>query len=192
MNRRDVFTAVGGALVAVLPPIGARAQQSIGRLPHIAYLGAQSPTALDPRQIEAFKSGLAENGLAPDRTISIDYLWAEGSADRLRRLAAELANGDLDVIVTAGPQLVRALIEAKARAPIVFAILNDPIADGFVQSFASGWRNLISRCGAARSTHRRSAPMASVPDSASPASRSDPLIDSEQFRMVPRTLRPCL
>jgi putative ABC transport system substrate-binding protein len=142
MNRRDVITAVGGALVAVLPPIGARAQPSTGRVPRIAYLGALSPTTLDPRMIEEFKAGLAENGLVPGRSISVDYLWAEGSADRLRQLAAELANADLDVIVTAGPQLVRALIEAKARAPIVFAILNDPIADGFVQSLARPGGNI--------------------------------------------------
>jgi hypothetical protein len=36
------------------------------------------------------------------------------------------------VIVTAGPQPVRALLEAKVKSPIVFAILNDPISDGFI------------------------------------------------------------
>jgi putative tryptophan/tyrosine transport system substrate-binding protein len=144
MNRRAVISLVGGAAAAPLlhRPRAARAQQATGRMPHIAYLGASSPATLDPRQIEQFKAGLAENGLVPGRTITVDYLWAEGSPDRLRRLAAELAHGDLDVIVTAGPQLVRALVEAKAQAPIVFAILNDPIGDGFVQSLARPGGNI--------------------------------------------------
>jgi len=139
MNRRSFISVLGGAAAG---PLAALAQSATGRIPHIAYLGGLSPATLDPRQIEEFKVGLADNGLVPGRTVTVDYLWAEGSADRLRRLATELASSNLDVIVTAGPQLVRALIEAKAQAPIVFAILNDPIADGFVQSLARPGGNI--------------------------------------------------
>src|ERR1700681_3001310 len=56
--------------------------------------------------------------------------------DRLRQHAADLAKRNLSVIVTAGPQPVRALLEAKVTSPIVFAILSDPVTDGFVQSLA--------------------------------------------------------
>jgi putative ABC transport system substrate-binding protein len=136
LGRRTVIALLGGAAASFFWPFVPRAQPSSGRMPHIAYLGALSPTTLDPRQIEQFKVGLAENGLVPDRTVTVDYLWAEGSPDRLRQLATELAGSDVDVIVTAGPQLVRALVEARTRAPIVFAILNDPIGDGFVQTLA--------------------------------------------------------
>jgi ABC-type uncharacterized transport system substrate-binding protein len=45
-----------------------------------------------------------------------------------------LAQRDPDVIVTAGPQPMRALIDARTKSPIVFAIFNDPISDGFIQS----------------------------------------------------------
>jgi putative tryptophan/tyrosine transport system substrate-binding protein len=140
VKRRKFIRFIGGA--ALVSPLAALAQQATSRIPHIAYLGALSPTTLDPRQLEQFKAGLAENGLVPDRTIMVDYLWAEGRPDRLRQLAAELARSDLDVIVTAGPQLVRELVEANTRAPIVFAILNDPIGDGFVQSLAKPGGNI--------------------------------------------------
>jgi putative tryptophan/tyrosine transport system substrate-binding protein len=40
------------------------------------------------------------------------------------------------------PQPVRALLEAKVSSPIVFAILSDPISDGFVQSLARPGGNL--------------------------------------------------
>jgi hypothetical protein len=41
-------------------------------MPHIAYLGGLSPTTLDPRQIEQFKVGLAENGLVEGQNITVD------------------------------------------------------------------------------------------------------------------------
>jgi hypothetical protein len=54
--------------------------------------------------MEQFKTGLAENGLVEGRNITVDYFWGEGKRERLQQLAAELAQRDLDVIVTAGPQ----------------------------------------------------------------------------------------
>ena len=128
MKRREFITLLGGATAAW--PLVARAQTSTGRTARIAYLGALSPATLDPRQIEQFKVGLVENGLIEGRNIRVDYLWAEGSPERLRQLATELAKRDLDVIVTAGPQAVHALMAAQASAPIVFAIVGDPIGNG--------------------------------------------------------------
>src|SRR5438270_3485031 len=130
MQRRKFMTLIAAAVaVAQLGPL-ARAQQTRGKLARIAYLGALSPATLDPRQIEQFKAGLVENGLIDGQNISVDYLWAEGSPERLRQLAADLAQRDLDVIVTAGPQPVRAVMATGTKTPIVFAILNDPIGDG--------------------------------------------------------------
>jgi putative tryptophan/tyrosine transport system substrate-binding protein len=139
LTRRGFITLLGGA--AAWPP-SARAQQPAGRMSHIAYLGASSPTRLDPRAMEQFKTGLAENGLVEGRNITVDYFWGEGKRERLQQLAAELAQRDLDVIVTAGPQPLRALIDARTKSPIVFAILNDPISDGFIQNLARPGGNI--------------------------------------------------
>jgi putative tryptophan/tyrosine transport system substrate-binding protein len=127
---------VGGGVAAW--PLVARAQRptTTAKAAHIAYLGALSPATLDPRQIEQFKAGLVENGLIEGQNITVDYLWAEGNTDRMQQLAAELARRDLDVIVTAGTQPMRALLATGTKTPIVFAILYDPISDGFVQSLA--------------------------------------------------------
>jgi putative tryptophan/tyrosine transport system substrate-binding protein len=134
MRRRDFITLLGGA--AATWPLAARAQPVSGKVVHIAYLGALSPTTLDPRQIEQFKAGLTENGLIEGQNIVVDYLWGEGNAERIQQIAAELARRDLDVIVTAGPQPVRALLATGTKTPIVFAILSDPIGDGFIKSLA--------------------------------------------------------
>ena len=107
-------------------------------------------TTLDPRQIQQFKAGLAENGLIEGQNIVVDYLWGEGSTERIQQLATELGRRDLDVIVTAGPQPVRALLATGVKTPIVFAILNDPIGDGFIKSLARPGGNLtgLSMAGA--------------------------------------------
>ena len=139
MRRRE-FMALFGA--AATWPLAARAQQVRGRVPQIAYLGALSPSTLDPRQIEQFKVGLAENGFIDGQNIAVDYLWAEGSTERMQQLATELARRELDVIVTAGPQPVRAMLATGTKIPIVFAILNDPISDGFVKNLAQPGGNV--------------------------------------------------
>lgn len=138
MRRRELILA--GA--AALWPLATSAQPATGTVARIAYLGTLSPTTLDPRQIEQFRAGLAENGLIEGQNITVDYLWAEGRTERMQSLAAELARRDLDVIVTAGSQPLRALLATGMKTPIVFAILADPVADGFVKSLARPGGNL--------------------------------------------------
>jgi putative tryptophan/tyrosine transport system substrate-binding protein len=133
MRRREFIAGLGSAAAW---PMVARGQLPNDRVAHIAYLGALSPSTLDPRQIEGFKRGLRENGLIEGRNIAVDYVWAGGSQDRLRTLAEDLAGRDLDVIVTAGPQAVLALMATKTKTPVVFAIVGDPIGNGIVASLA--------------------------------------------------------
>jgi putative ABC transport system substrate-binding protein len=54
----------------------------------------------------------------------------------LQQLASELAKRGLDVIVTAGPQAVKALTATGTATPIVFAIVGDPVGNGIVKSLA--------------------------------------------------------
>ena len=111
MTRREFVSLAGSTAVAW--PLGTQAQTV--PIPHIAYLGASSPAILDPHQIEQFKVGLTENGLIDGQNIKVDYLWGEGSPERLKQHAADLAERNLSVIVTAGPQPIRALLEAKVQ-----------------------------------------------------------------------------
>ena len=153
MRRRDFIAGIGGAAIL---PLAAGAQQKPGSVPVVVYLGPQSSASVDPRNMEQFRAGLAENGLIDGQNVKVEYLWGEGSAEILRRHAADLAARDVDVIVTAGPQPVRLLVDAKVRSPIVFAILNDPIGDGFIKSLARPGGNLtgLSMAGTDLETKR--------------------------------------
>jgi len=80
LKRREFITLLGSAAAW---PLTAPGQN--GRMARIAFLNASSPQAWDPHNMEQFKQGLEENSLVEGRNITIDYVWAEGNAERLRQ-----------------------------------------------------------------------------------------------------------
>ena len=62
--------------------------------------------------------------------------------DRERELAAELVRLKVDLIVTTGPTVTRAVKEATFTIPIVMAQDGDPVASGFVASLARPGGNI--------------------------------------------------
>jgi putative tryptophan/tyrosine transport system substrate-binding protein len=134
MRRRTIISALaaGGA---ILPSV-LRAQTGSGAPPHVAFVSASSQATIDPRNLQNFRKGLAENGLVDGRNIRMTYDFAEASAERLRDLCIRVVQSDAVMVVTAGPQAVRALLAAGMRKPIVVAIIGDPVASGVVASLA--------------------------------------------------------
>jgi putative ABC transport system substrate-binding protein len=118
----------------------AQAQQST-KLPRIGFLAGTKPAAVAAR-VAAFQQGLREIGYVEGTNIVVEYRYAEGNADRERELAAELAGLKVDVIVTTGPTVTRAVKEATFTIPIVMAQDGDPVASGFVSSLARPGGNI--------------------------------------------------
>jgi putative ABC transport system substrate-binding protein len=101
----------------------------------IGHLDGASPS-VNADRIEAFRQGLRELGYVEGKNIIIEWRHAEGKADRLPRLAAELARLTVDVIVTGGAAATRPAKEATATIPIVMGQDSDPVGSGFVASLA--------------------------------------------------------
>jgi putative ABC transport system substrate-binding protein len=79
---------------------------------------------------------LRELGWIEGRTITIEYRWAEGRAERAAEIAAEFVRLKVDVIVgTATPPTIAAK-HATSVIPIVFAVAGDPVGTGLVASLA--------------------------------------------------------
>jgi putative ABC transport system substrate-binding protein len=78
---------------------------------------------------------LRELGWIEGRTISIEYRWSEGRAERYAEIAAEFVRLKVDVIVTVG-SAVPIVKQATTAIPIVFAVGIDPVASGLVASLA--------------------------------------------------------
>ena len=129
-NCRKLLVVLGaGALAA---PLGSFAQK-LGKVGRIGYLSPY-PSGNDS-QFEVFKQQLRDLGHVEGKTITIDYVSAEGKNDRLPALAAELVRRNVDVIMAAGgtPPVIAAK-NATQTIPVVFAGVSDPVGQGIVAS----------------------------------------------------------
>ena len=131
MRRREFITLVGSVAAAL--PLAARAQPS--KLPTVGFLGPLS-MATQSEWTAAFVQRMREHGWIEKRTILIEYRWAEGLSQRIAEITAEFVRLKVDVIVTAGTELVIALKQATSVIPIVFAAAGDPVGTGLVASLA--------------------------------------------------------
>ena len=130
MKRRAFITLLGGAAAAW--PLTARAQQpASARLGILLY----SNPAADP-QGQTVLRGLGDLGYVEGRNISLAYRYAEGSAERLPDLAAELVRLKPDVILAIGGDVAPIAKKATPSIPIVFISVGNPIAMGLVESLS--------------------------------------------------------
>jgi putative ABC transport system substrate-binding protein len=135
VRRREFITLLGGAAAAW--PLAARAQQQGERMRRIGVL---LPATVDDLRFQtlvgAFLQGLALLGWSIGRNVRIDPRWATVNADTIRRHAAELVALAPDVILAHGDSTVGPLLQATRTVPIVFPVLGDPVAAGYVESLA--------------------------------------------------------
>jgi putative tryptophan/tyrosine transport system substrate-binding protein len=131
MRRRDFITLLS---VAAAWPLAARAQQA-GKLPTIGFLVGATPSA-ESERVAAFVQRLHELGWIENRTVAIEYRWAEGHSQRAAEIAAELVRLKVDIIVTSATPATLAAKQATAVIPIVFAGAADPVKTGLVASLA--------------------------------------------------------
>jgi putative tryptophan/tyrosine transport system substrate-binding protein len=129
--RRRAFIAVLGGAAAAWPVV-ASAQQA--KTPVVAFVSSASP-AIHGALLPAFRRGLAAAGYSEDRNVTVEYLWAEGSYERLAALMAEAVGRRVDVIVAAGG--TAAALAAKGTTstiPIIMLAGDDPVRLGLVAS----------------------------------------------------------
>jgi putative ABC transport system substrate-binding protein len=132
MRRRDFITMLGGTAVAW--PIAARAQQP-KKLPRLCFL-TFDPGSLQSTRFSAFFEGLRDLGYVQGQSMIIDYLTADGQAERYSALAAECVRLGADVIATSTTPATQAAKNATQAIPIVMIGLGDPVGTGLVDSLA--------------------------------------------------------
>jgi putative ABC transport system substrate-binding protein len=117
-------------------PLTARAQQG----ERLRRIGVLLPAAADDSEFQtrfgAFLQGLQQAGWSIGRNVRIDTRWATADIDEIRRRAAEVVALAPDVILVDGAPAVGVFLKATRTIPIVFPVVGDPVAAGFVDSLA--------------------------------------------------------
>lgn len=127
-KRRDFLIALGVSLVA---PLTLSAQPA-RRAYRIGYLHPGTGP-------ETLPVALRELGYVEGETITFVTRLAEGHAERLPALAADLVSQHVDVIVAVSPIAIRAAQKATRSIPIVMGYWGgtpDPVKGGVVASLA--------------------------------------------------------
>jgi putative ABC transport system substrate-binding protein len=143
LNRRTLLKAVGVSLASVT--CSALSQQS-GRIPTVGLL----MTTLGPDHpfLRILRTRLRELGYVEGQSIHYEFRSAYGQLDRLPRLATELAERRVDVIV-AGPDVAVLAAKRSVRTiPIVMLMFTtDPVAAGIIDSFSKPGGNITGLYG---------------------------------------------
>src|SRR5262249_20916740 len=121
IGRRRVLAGLGGAAVGAAWLLKARAQDPV----RIGVLNSISYGPIVDR-LDAMLVRLEDAGFVDGQNLEIEYLSAEGQADRLPLLAAQLVYLNVKVIICLTGVSTRAAMAATSTIPIVFAISGDP------------------------------------------------------------------
>jgi putative tryptophan/tyrosine transport system substrate-binding protein len=136
MTRR---TFLGGLTLGTLSIPFAAEPQPAGKVWRIGLL---VPGSASGGRTEAFQRGLRDLGYIEGQNIVIESRYAEGRADRLPSLVAELIDLKVDVLVIEGNAGINAGRNATKTIPIVMAPSGDPLGAGFVASLARPGGNI--------------------------------------------------
>jgi putative ABC transport system substrate-binding protein len=115
---------LAGTAAWPLASVGQDRKRTVG----ILVVGSPDPSAF----LKTFREGLRAMGYSE---VQLDVRSAEGKAERLPELAAELVRQNVDVIVGFQTPAVRAAKQATTEIPIVMDA-GDPVGMGLVSSLA--------------------------------------------------------
>jgi putative ABC transport system substrate-binding protein len=111
--------------------------QSAGEIPRLCFLTFDPGTPQSPSpRFEAFFAGLHDLGYVHGKTITIDYLVADGRSEKFPELAAECVRLKADTIVVSTTPAAHAAKNATRTIPIVMVALGDPVGTRLVESLA--------------------------------------------------------
>ena len=134
LRRREFISLLGGA--ATTWPLAARAQPS-ARPKLIGFLLTGSLNSKEGRaNPDAFREGLRVLGYSEGHDVVIEYREAQGNIERFTKLARELTDLKVDVIVASNTPAALASRQATSTISIVVPVMGDPVQDRLVASLA--------------------------------------------------------
>jgi putative ABC transport system substrate-binding protein len=137
MNKKIIVCL----LTAALSTVSSAQAQQLKKVPLIGGLAGTTASFAQP-YLEAGRRAFRELGYVEGKNILFEPRFAEGQAERLPDLAAELVKLKVDIIVAAGDPAIAAAKRATNTIPIVMVAAGDPVAGGWVTSLAHPGGNM--------------------------------------------------
>lgn len=128
MLRRTFIGALAGVVVA--PALSGRAQQA-----KPALVGILTPHFRDPA-FAGFFERLRELGYHEGSNLTFLRRSVDGQLGRLPKLAVELVEAKVDLVVAIYTPGSRAAIDATKAIPVVIGLVGDPVGTGLVTTLA--------------------------------------------------------
>jgi putative tryptophan/tyrosine transport system substrate-binding protein len=140
MRRRDFIKIIAGSTAAW--PLTAHAQQAERLRRVFVILG------LDEKDVEAqsrareFRLGMRDLGWINGRNVQIEIRFAGTNPDLIKEHVAQVVGLAPDVIVANSIPVMSALHPATSTIPIVFAVVSNPVGQGFISNLAHPGGNI--------------------------------------------------
>jgi putative ABC transport system substrate-binding protein len=119
----------------------AEAQQTPKHMPRMGFVAPSGSPGTPSPLFNAFLQGLQDLGYVEGKNILIERRYAEGRLDRMPGLINELVQEKVDLVFVVNNVQIRAAQKATNTIPIVMITSIDPVAAGYVESFARPGRN---------------------------------------------------
>jgi putative tryptophan/tyrosine transport system substrate-binding protein len=142
-NRRAFVAGLG----AMAWPIAGRAQDP----PHTPTIGVLFIANPEPVWT-SFRERMRDLGYSEGGNIRFELWTAEGNAQLLPNLAAQLVRSKVSVIVAYLTPAIAAAKQATSEIPIVMVGAGDPVATGFIASLARPGGNITGTTSAGPET----------------------------------------
>jgi putative ABC transport system substrate-binding protein len=141
VNRRQLVSSL--AATAIAGPGIAFAQSSANPSKRVGLMIAVAEG--DPegmRRVEAFRQSLEEAGWADGRNVAVEVNWYRGNFQMAQVAAKNFADKKVDVIVVNGTPGMDAVRELSSAIPVVFVVVSNPVAAGYVSNLSRPGANV--------------------------------------------------
>jgi len=132
MRRRNFL---GGLGMVAAWPLASKAQGAAMRTVGVLMAGTENSRENKPR-IAAFRQGLADLGWRDGENVQMIYRWSAGKRDLIDQYARELVVLKPDVILANSTPVIATFKGLTSTIPVVFALSQDPVGLGHVQSLS--------------------------------------------------------
>ena len=140
VDRRKFIALVGGAGASLRAAAWAQSLQQARRVGVLLPFDENDPEAKN--RFKQFRLGMRDLDWIEGRNVLIDFRFAGGNLESIKRGVAELVKAAPEVILVYSTPGLAAVRRATSTIPIVFVNVTDPLGQGVVPSLAHPGGNI--------------------------------------------------